>query len=154
MKWSLSLTLLRAKLLRFLLHLKITLNIRCDDLSAKGLTFWSCWIAVGFSMFEKKIFRISVFLASCVKLWSPTSTVFSEDFVLSENKVFQYCLLSSKSLSSKYLLTNLIYKKMLNVDYQFLQNYTYKIAQLLSWDNPYDLCKKTNKDKKVNHPFW
>ena len=105
-------------------------------------------------MFEKKIFRISVFLASCVKLWSPTSTVFSEDFVLSENKVFQYCLLSSKSLSSKYLLTNLIYKKMLNVDYQFLQNYTYKIAQLLSWDNPYDLRKKTNKDKKVNHPFW
>ena len=42
---------------------------------------------------------------------------------------------------------------MLNVDYQFLQNYTYKIAQLLSWDNPYDLRKKTNKDKKVNHPF-
>ena len=35
---------------------------------------------------------------------------------------------------------------MLNVDYQFLQNYTYKIAQLLSWDNPYDLRKKTNKD--------
>ena len=92
-------TLLRLKVFKFLLYLKIILNIRCDNLLAKGLIFSLCRIAVVFSMCLIKRYSKFLFFSILHK-----SIIFSKDLSLSESKVitvFQNCLLSTRSLSFK-----------------------------------------------------
>ena len=64
------------------------------------------------------------------------------------------CLLPS--LLTNILAINSIYKEiLLNIDWKFLQNATWNIAQILSCDiNYYDLRKLIERCKKLNHIFW
>ena len=79
-------------------------NIGCDGFSIKELTssyFEIFWLL---TKFERRVFKFTSFLASCVKMLSPTKDIVAFEEFLLENKALinlQNCLLSTISLSFK-----------------------------------------------------
>ena len=67
-------TLLIAMKLGCLLYLKIEGNVTCDRFSAKRLTSSHSGIFRSLTLFQKKVFRFSAFLASFVKILSLSSS--------------------------------------------------------------------------------
>ena len=67
-------TLLLAMILGCFMYLKIAFNIRRDAFSAKGLTFSNSGIFRFLNGLEKKVFKISTFLAFCAKILSPSAS--------------------------------------------------------------------------------
>ena len=101
--------LLIIMMLGCLLCLKNSLNIGSDFLPADGFTSSNSWMFQFLIAFEKKLFRISAFLASCVKVRSSsTSMIFSSWLCISRKKRLhsfpKICLFSFDFASNQVLL--------------------------------------------------
>ena len=97
--------------------------------------------------FQNKVFKLSAFLASFVRILSLSASVnYSGEFVLSEKKawtVLQDCFPQYLS-RLKLVLTYLCREILLNVGYKFLKKFPH-----------HDICNKLIKrGNKTSHTLW